>query len=90
MLQCSFCAHRTEVRKAESIPQELETFSSRGWRYLSCPRCQNGFLKIYVKTKTGRWRFMSKTLYAEAIGWRPHDEPKASSPREEPLQGKEE
>ncbi len=73
-LQCSFCSHTEQVAKGRQIPQELETFASKGWRYLGCPRCLNGFLKIYIQTKTGKWRFKSKTLYTEAINWKAQGE----------------
>jgi len=68
-LQCSFCTYSIEVKKGESIPETLETFKNRGRLYLSCPKCINGYLKILVKTKTGKWRLKAKTLYTEAILW---------------------
>jgi len=69
-LQCSFCGHTMEIRKGEPLPGELETFTSRGRRYLDCPKCQNGFLKIYVRRKRGKWSFKAKTVYVQPIEWR--------------------
>jgi len=70
-LQCSFCGYSLEVRIGESIPETIKIFENRGWLYLSCPKCVNGYLKIFVKTKRGTWRLKAKTLYTEAIMWRP-------------------
>jgi len=69
-LQCSFCNYSTEIEKGKQVPETLKIFKSRGRLYLSCPKCINGYLKISVKTKRGRWRLKAKTLYTEAIMWR--------------------
>jgi len=73
-LQCSFCSYTIEIGKGEPIPKKLESFINRGLRYLSCPKCLNGFLKLYIKTKTGKWRFKARTLYTEAVKWKRKDE----------------
>jgi len=70
-LQCTFCDYSTEIEKCKQVPETLEIFQSRGWLYLSCPKCINGYLKIFVKTKRGKWHLKAKTLYTEAIMWRP-------------------
>jgi len=70
-LQCSFCNYSTEVGRGESFPETLKIFKNRGRFYLSCPKCVNGYLKILVKTKRGKWHLKAKTLYTEAIMWGP-------------------
>jgi len=70
-LECSFCGYSMEIQKSELIPETLKIFQSRGRLYLSCPKCINGYLKILVKTKRGKWHPKAKTLYTEAIMWKP-------------------
>jgi hypothetical protein len=70
-LQCSFCNYSTEIEKGQKVPETFTIFESRGRLYLSCPKCVNGYLKIFVKTKRGKWHSKAKTLYTEAIIWKP-------------------
>ncbi|HIE19285.1 TPA: hypothetical protein EYP75_06125 [Candidatus Bathyarchaeota archaeon] len=69
-LKCSFCNYSTEIEKGKLVPDTLEIFQSRGRLYISCPKCINGYLKIFVKTRRGKWRLKAKTLDTEAIMWR--------------------
>jgi len=71
MLQCSFCNYSMEIKKGEEVPETLKIFKSRGRLYLSCPKCINGYLRILIKTSRGKWLLKAKTLYTEAIKWRP-------------------